>query len=327
MRSFASDLSFLFIVKCVRVFHFSQINAVVLELLMNSVFCNGSETVGFVTMCESFGCRAVIFGSLFLLFGLIGMLCMTAGYVVNTNFDNGLKKTTCTTLSSYVLAAQCSYSCFCNSNGKCQVCYYTCYNCWVVALIAGVTPGSTLQVASGLQSTIDATSFLSIDYPNNGTFTCYYNYNSTGPVNIYLNQRDAQSSFVAGLVFCGLAAAVLLVWIIIEIVAFLPEILDTIEGCCGACFGACGACFGACGTCRHNCATKLNRAKENRRAAKEAKAVADARAAQIAFEEAERKRREFVPTAEDYAPPSTQAPPSAPPLRDSVVTENIEVYK
>jgi len=191
---------------------------------------------------DNFCCRLVILGPITLLFGLVGMLCFTAGYINNSNFNSGLSKTTCTVRATSVVADTCYYTCNCDNDGKnCQSCPYTCYDGYVTASISGITLGSSFEVIHGFKFSNDVTNYLNTNYPNGTLFTCYYNTNAniTGQAQIYLNPKDSQSSYIAGLVFCGLAATSLLIWIIIELFAFAPvlfgEIGEGISNCCYSC--------------------------------------------------------------------------------------------
>lgn len=244
---------------------------------------------------NNFCLRLLIFGGLFLLFGIIGLLCFTAGYVNNTNFNYGLTKTSCVTNSTYVVADTCSYTCNCDNNGKnCNTCYYTCYDGYVVAIITGITLGSPFEVVGNLKQYSDVSAYLNTNYPIRSSFSCYYNSNAniTGQVQIYLNPKDAQSSYIAGLVFCGFAATVLLIWIIIELFAFLPLVFEGISNAISDC----------CDTCRRKRAVK--QAKHDLEQAIE-----------------DKKAQSYKPSSEDFLPPQLssdeQIVPSAPPLTES----------
>ena len=253
-------------------------------------------------MCDNFCVRLLIFGLPCLVFGLIGMLCFTAGFVANTNFNNGLSRATCITKSTQVKANTCSYKCNCDGDGNCQTCHYTCYDGYVTAAIQSITLGTQFQVINSLKTSFDVSNYLDTNYPINSEFTCYYNsnVNTTGRLEIYLGPKDAQSSYIAGLVFCGFAATVLLVWIIVEIIICIPSCMDSVSDCCN--------------NIRRNGQMKKaerNRVKEQKMANK------------LREEELTRSKEEsYKPTKEDYeAPPAIndldQPAPSAPPLRNS----------
>jgi len=268
-------------------------------------------------MCDGDGCcRLVIFGPIFLVFALIGMLCLTAGYVNNTNFNNNLSKGTCVTKSTYVLADTCSYTCNCVTDSQghstCHTCYYTCYDGYVVAAIDGVTQGSAFEAVSSLQTTYDATNYLNANYPTGKLFTCYYTgANSTGQVQVYLNPKDANSSYIAGLVFCGLAAAVLLAYVIVELIVCGPALCDCFASCC------------------YNC----RRSRENRRLARETRHKTEKQERDQENErkelELELKKKEleiqkqqldqsFAARPEDFTPPPPMYNPNAyPPTASS----------
>lgn len=267
-------------------------------------------------MCDSDCCvRALIFGLIALVFGLVGMLCMTAGYVNNTNFNDDITKATCVVVSSTVQAGTCTESCNCNGN-NCGICTFTCFNAIVTASIAGVTSGSTVEVVGGLLTPSDATAYLAADFPNGASFVCFYNTNAnnTGQVSIFLSERNAESSFIAGLVFCGLTAATILIWIVVEIIVCGPDIAD----CCRSCFQAL-----SCVSCRQQCRIALQRRRAAKQAATEQKAAIEEQK-RVAEEE---KRRQFDPQPEDFSvPPNPYAqPPTAPPSEE--VLRNSELKR
>lgn len=159
-------------------------------------------------MCDSCGGRLIIFGSVFLLFGLIGMLCMTAGYVANTNNNNALISDTCITQAYSVVAKQCSYTCNCDSKGQnCHTCYYTCFDGFIFVNITNIVNSYRIYVLTADRvSDIDYT--LSINYPIQKPFTCFRT--TQQPISVRLSMYDANSSFIAGIVFLSFAAATLL---------------------------------------------------------------------------------------------------------------------
>ena len=244
-------------------------------------------------------CRFAIFGPISIVFALIGMLCLTAGYYNNSNFNSGLTKATCVVGTSYVVTDQCSYPCNCYTNNNnawvCQTCYYTCYNGDVVAAIAGVTPGSILEVISGLDTSNDVLNYLNGVYPNGKSFTCFYNSNSnnTGQTDIYLGTKDAIDSFIAGLVFCGLACVVLLTYLIIEIIAGDCSICDFMNFICGPCLDCFNDCDDSCRRARLRHRASRQSAKLAR--AREMQEMQNVRDAEIASkrEELALKEREF----------------------------------
>ena len=77
-------------------------------------------------------CKLLVFGLPALVCALIGMLCLTAGYVSNSNKNSQLTKAMCGTLSYSIRARLCSYSCNCDNQGhNCQTCTYPCFDGYV----------------------------------------------------------------------------------------------------------------------------------------------------------------------------------------------------
>jgi hypothetical protein len=196
-------------------------------------------------------CSSVILGIIFGLFALIGMLCMTAGYVNNKNKNGNMVPAACQTLFSQIQTDSCYRSCCStDSNGKCIGCYYVCYSGYVTASIENITVGSVLKVyTNDLYANVNA--YLNVNYPNGRFFSCYYTYGSS--VSLFLGLFDVQGPYIAGIVFLSLAALVLLIWIIIA----FPWLLDCLGGCCTGC---CSRCVDPCRTCKRN----MQKAKEKR---------------------------------------------------------------
>lgn len=261
-------------------------------------------------MCTSNECRDntccyfIIFGIIFVVFGLIGMLCFTAGYINNKNFNEQQTIATCTVVSSYVQSDTCSYSCNCDGS-SCSTCYYTCYNGVVYASIPSVTSSSPVTVVYYLDKSSQVTSYLQYRYPNGASFICYYNTNfqSSGSVQIKLGLRDYTTSFYVGIVFCSLAAVTLLVFLIFMAYGYLPIFFE----CIGDCFVSC--CF--------TIKTRLNENKRNRQLKK--KQREDIKKQQE-IEKLERGQFETsqVSLSNEYViPPQQQIVATAPPLDES----------
>ena len=187
---------------------------------------------------EYFYLRLLIFGLLFLLFGLIGMLCMTAGYINNSNKNSQLVQGTCVTQSHAVIGKTCSYTCNCNDD-ICHTCYRPCYDGYINVNIQNIVTMAPIYIITLISSPYDVNNYLTTFYPISGEFRCYYSGSNETSVQVQINLNDANSSFIAGLVFLSLAAVVLLIWIIFEMIAFCPSFLssfgDYIAGCCGHC--------------------------------------------------------------------------------------------
>ena len=123
-------------------------------------------------------CSTVILGPIFGVFALIGLLCMTAGYVNNMNMNNAMVAAVCQTMSYQIQPDSCYRGCCStDSNGKCIGCYYTCYSGYVTASIQNITTGSTIKVyTNDLYNNVNA--YLSVTYPTGKLFSCYYTYNT-----------------------------------------------------------------------------------------------------------------------------------------------------
>lgn len=187
-------------------------------------------------------CSSVILGPTFGVFALIGMLCMTAGYVNNMNKNAAMVPATCNAISYQIQPDSCYRGCCSvDSNNKCIGCYYTCYSGFVTASIQDITPGSTFKVYTNDQySNVNA--FLSVNYPSGKLFSCFYTYTGSA-VAIALGLNDVQGPYIAGLVFLGLAAAVGLVWLVIA----FPTLLSCCFGCCS---DMCDRCTDPCRSCK-----------------------------------------------------------------------------
>lgn len=185
---------------------------------------------------DDFGLRCLFLGIPFLVCGLIGMLCMTAGYVVNSNANNQLRVGNCVTQSWFIQQTRCTNTCCSKDHdGNCISCTFTCYNSVVYVNIADVAQNDPVTVAGGANTAADAQALLQVNYPIGGSFRCYYQVSNTSSVPIQLNLNDAMSSYIAGLFFLSAAALILLVWIVIEFCIFgIP--------CIAGCFDSCGDC-------------------------------------------------------------------------------------
>jgi hypothetical protein len=179
-------------------------------------------------MCEGCATVALIFGSAFLVFGIIGGACM-GSYAVNRDKNTQLVPATCLAQTYSIVARTCFTTCNCDSKGaNCHSCPYTCFDAYVVTDIADVVTGRAVLILN-LRSAADALAYMQINYPLAKTYPCYYSGSAaTADVDIRLFTYDSNSSFVAGLVFLGLACVVLLVWLIVACVIFLPVVLSNI---------------------------------------------------------------------------------------------------
>jgi hypothetical protein len=168
------------------------------------------------------------------------MLCFTAGYINNKNFNEHQVYATCTVISSQVVSDRCSYSCNCDSKGQnCATCYYTCYNGWITVSIPAITQGTQVDVVDHLQTSNDVTLYLQNKYPLGSSFGCYYNndVNTTGTVQVQLGLKDYITSYNVGLAFGGIAAVAVLIFIVLMAYGFLPLLFecigDSFANCCG----------------------------------------------------------------------------------------------
>ena len=178
-------------------------------------------------------CASWILGPLFGLFALIGLLCMTAGYLNNMNINGSMVHATCLSTSYQILPDSCYRSCCTtDSKGKCVGCSYICYSGYVTASIENITTGTVFKAfTDDLYTNVNA--YLTVHYPSGKLFSCYYTFGTS--VSIFLGLTDVQGPYIAGLVFLGLAAAVGLVWLIISI----PYLFECFGDCCGVCCSGC----------------------------------------------------------------------------------------
>lgn len=270
-------------------------------------------------MCVDDGCgvRTLIFGCIFGLFGLIGMLCMTAGYVANTNNNNALVSDVCATQGYTIVSKQCSYTCYCDSKGNnCRTCYYTCFDGFIFINITDIVNMYRIYVLTA-DHVADVNNYLSFNYPVGRPFTCYRT--TQEPIDVRLTKYDANSSFIAGLVFLSLAAVILIVWIIVECCFSGPEIL--------ACL-----CFGICSRCSeykiHRRRMKLE--AENRKRLEEERLEEEERKARVSFAHDVEQPPTFDSNLPPYNPDALGGEigeigerPSAPSLTESQMTHNI----
>lgn len=264
-------------------------------------------------MCDSdCGFISIICGVIFGLFGVIGMLCMTAGYVANTNNNNALITDMCTTQAYSVVAKQCSYTCNCDSKGNnCHTCYYTCFDGFIFVNITNIVNMFRIYVLTA-DRVSDVDYYLSINYPVNKQFTCYRT--TVEPIDVRLTRYDANSSFIAGIVFLSLAAATLVTYIIILCCLFASDIISCL------CDGV------ICSRCSES---------KFRRQRKKLEAKNRKREEQERLEEEQRKaRNSFIHDVEQPPPsppsiveynsspynPNYDAKPTAPPLTQSQMT-------
>lgn len=174
-------------------------------------------------MCEGCDTLAFIFGGIALVFGIIGGACM-GSYAVNRDKNTQLVPATCIAQSYSIVSRTCFTSCNCDSKGSnCQSCPYTCFDAYVVTDIPDVVTGRLVLILN-LRSASDALAYMQVNYPLTKPYPCYYSGSAaTANVDIRLFTYDSNSSFIAGLVFLGLASVVLLVWLIVVCVVCVPD--------------------------------------------------------------------------------------------------------
>lgn len=244
------------------------------------------------------GCRFLIFGLVFLGLGLIGMLCLTAGWINNSNLNDALTFTDkAVTVTSQSWATTCSYCCS-NSDG-CDTCYRTCFYGVISLEIPNVTTPFTidLQVVSGITERNDVDVFLSTNFPIGKTFKCYYSGRGQS-THVQLQPNDSETSKIVGIVFCSFAAAVLVVWLIVEAIICMPDCLGSVSQCCSDCSIR-----------RERSKRERDRIANDKRVAKEQREMEEQRQAE------EARRNSYKATPEDFLPPDyTQPPATAPPL-------------
>lgn len=269
-------------------------------------------------MCgsDNFCIRLLIFGSVVLVAGIIGAGVM-GGYVADTNGNRELLYDNCTTKSTYWGSHSCSYECYCDTKGNCITCYYTCYDGYVIATVPKVSINSNpMNVISSKDTKQEVTNYLQAYYPNGSIFRCYYNSNaeSQNSLNIQLSPYDANTKYIVGLVFLGIAAAVLGIWIIFELVAWCPLMIDAIADCCGGCR-----------TSMRGKIHKIQSDRQNKRLARE-RINADIKAQQ----EATNRLASYHPSVAEMMPPplrtTNSSNSSAPPLETKDLYQEPPIY-
>lgn len=200
--------------------------------------------------------------SLFLLFlipGIIGMLCMTAGYVNFTNKNDRFVKATCECIKTQIVRDSCyDACCYHDKDNDCVGCYYDCYSGIVNADIENVTVKTyPINVyTSDYKNKVNA--FLNVNYPIGKLFRCYYTFKNDHVV-ISVNKYNTLQPFIAGIIFLSISGLFLLFWIIFESCTCSPY-------CCGHLYEAC---FDCCSHCKH----KFQKAREKRAAIAETKSL------------------------------------------------------
>lgn len=296
-------------------------------------------------------CSSVILGIIFGIFALIGLLCMTAGYVNNRNKNGNLVPATCQTISSETLPDSCYKSCcYFDSDGECVGCTYTCYSGYVKAAVENITAGSVLKVTTRDLYT-DVNAFLNVYYPVGRLFSCYYTFGYS--VSLYLGLYDIQGPYIAGIAFLALAALALLIWIILSVPWLYNCCCSNCSNCCSSnCSGCCSGCSSSCSNCLAGCFDPCRTCKGSLQRTKER---SDEKKIREAREEADRQNKinqelndieaqvikppshiqlsenpdYVVVHNEDFLPPvvvenSAFADASAPPLTKSTFVPNIE---
>lgn len=237
--------------------------------------------------------RLIFFG-LFLVPGLIGMLCMTAGYVNYNNKNEKYVSATCQCVSTQIINDRCYDSCcYRDDEDDCVGCYYDCYSGIVNADIENVTiKAYALKVyTNDYKNKVNA--YLNVHYPLNKLFHCYYTFQDDNVV-ISLSMYNTFPPFVAGLVFLSISGIFLLIWLICECCTFGAILCDTLPHCCGNIYECC---FSCCSRCKN----RFNQARE--------------------IQAETRERRGLIKYAQNNPPQydylqraNSQSAPSAPPM-------------
>lgn len=169
------------------------------------------------------GCTHVlVFGSIVLVFGIIMAGCFI-GATVNSNNNQRLVPASCKTESTAIVTTSCTNACCTfDANNQCMSCTYTCYDGYVTASIPNITTSTSFRACNyDFSSSVNA--YLNVNFPVGRTFGCFYTFDGS-VVSIRLSYYPVQTVWIAGYVMGGIAATALLVWIVWELVVWLPQI-------------------------------------------------------------------------------------------------------
>jgi type VI protein secretion system component VasK len=121
--------------------------------------------------------------------------------------------------------------------------------------------------------------------------------------------KDYMTSYYVGLVFCALAAATLLIFVVILLIAFMPLWLSAIGDCCSNC----------CASVRrwkqrkHEAMQERKQQRQERKAEQQRQKEEQIQQKQLEQMESQRQQEQLDSTNNIYAVPPTIIQPTAPP--------------
>ena len=172
--------------------------------------------------------QRLIIGLVFIFLGLVGMLCLTAGYIANKTRNNSRIKATCVFTAHQIRHKLCSYQCNCVTKSYpcgeiichspyCQTCYKDCYDGFVVVEIPDIVKDIWIYILHGDDDEGYHLNYLNTFYPIGDEHQCYYD-NTTNTIRLsYDVLKNEQDPYIAGIVLCAFAGGTLLVWSVIEL--------------------------------------------------------------------------------------------------------------
>jgi len=188
-------------------------------------------------MCH-IGVIRLIVGIIVGICGLIGMLCLTAGYVANRNHNATQIPAECLCIDHLIVKSRCSYSCRCRtitydcgrtnlcSRTVCDTCYKDCYYGYVNLTIVNVVY-DVFKYVIRYDHEHTVINYLNEHFPIGSSTKCYYDKDKHFDISFDL--KDEEGPYVAGLVFCLLAALFLVAWGIFELTILIAYCVNR---CC-----------------------------------------------------------------------------------------------
>ncbi len=172
----------------------------------------------------------------FIVFSIIGAFLIGTGWALGNSKNAKLVGTTCSTQRYTVDTAQCSVACCStDSKGNCLSCLRTCFKGIVFVGIAAVADGARLEIGSTFVSAVSILADMTIAYPVNGTFTCYYDRTTAIPgvatagVAVQLAPTDTSGFFIGAMVMFAFAGVFLLVLLVALVVVLIVLMADCIR--------------------------------------------------------------------------------------------------
>lgn len=167
-------------------------------------------------MCNNGGCILI---PLAILFGFISMLTFVFGYsqypIYGGNYKSGIAKVTGYDIDQ----TTCTRTCNCHKEGFRKVCDYCKYTCYFAKINYSVNPDITFIIPSGPYD-YEPSQSLYNSYPIGSELKLYYNDKSFVYGN---NLNNTRNSFIAGMVFIGLSALILLCLILVTLISYIVE--------------------------------------------------------------------------------------------------------